>query len=256
MGVRSRWLRRQVLCFVALAVLAAGCGSSSSPDAAPEPTATAVESATESSEATATDEPTAVPAEAADDGETDRTVGDDEIAIGMAFIDSLGSGDHELVVSYLTDEYQASSLGTLTAGQFWTLTSRFNQVADAPIDCRAIAFQVECVWLGTDDLSRILGYRIRPAYLFEFDGDLISDIIYFSNDSETFVAAATWIDENHPGSPLCRASAEELDEYYGGPGALTTPDGEVFGEACATRMILHAPEYLESGRFIPPRGLG
>ena len=138
MGVGSRWLRRHVVGFAALALLAAGCGSSSSPDAAPEPTATAVESAAESSETTATEEPTVAPAEADDDGEPDGTVGDDEIAIGMAFIDSLGSGDHELVVSYLTDEYQASSLGTLTAGQFWTLTSRFNQVADAPIDCRAI----------------------------------------------------------------------------------------------------------------------
>ena len=104
----------------------------------------------------------------------------------------------------------------------------------------------------SDDLANVLGYEKRGEFLFSYEDGAIVDIIYFTNDSEIIVAITGWVDENHPGAPPCAATAEELDAYYGEPGVLAAADGEIFGTACAERLVENAAEYRDSGLYLPP----
>ena len=225
---------------IVIALVAGACTDDSEPDAAaptPTPASTATERPADDPQ---TDEPPASP-------EADPS----RVASAQAFLGHLERGAHQELVALMTPAYRDTSFETRTAAQFWTFSSRFAWIPDAPTLCDEVAGQVECTWVGTDAVSRELGYSKRAGLLFSFDDGAISDIIYFANDSEVLVAFTGWVDENHPGEPACGATAEESDAYYGGAGVLETADGEVFGEACAARLVEHAAAYRDSGFYQP-----
>ena len=226
---------------VAVLLILVGCaGDGDDPEQAAEPTPTATEVTV------VTPEPVeAAPTESASSEP-------DLIGISRAFLDSLDAGDHQAMVALMDPAYRDESLGSSTIAQFWTFTSRFARVASTPASCDAVGTQVECSWRGSDDLANVLGYEKRGEFLFSYEDGAIVDIIYFTNDSEIIVAITGWVDENHPGAPPCAATAEELDAYYGEPGVLAAADGEIFGTACAERLVEHAAEYRDSGLYLPP----
>lgn len=227
------------VCLVAVALLLLGACSAESDPESQTPAATAAP------ESTTVAAPTAEPAVADERPSLVET--------SVAFLDHLETGDYEQMVSLMTPSYRDESFGTTTAAQFWTFSSRFDWVPDVPADCGAVGTQVECSWAGADAVSAVLGYQKRSEFLFSYDDDgAVDDIIYFANDSELLVGFMSWVDENHPGSPACGATGEAFDAYYGGPGTLATADGEVFGAACAARMVDHAAEYRDSGLYLPP----
>lgn len=242
---RSTVMRRRVRVLAAvvavLGVIGAACGSDDATESTQEePPATATVAA--EPPATATTPPVEVAA----------TPGEAELAVAAEFFDHMESGDYESLVSLMTPEYRDVSFGIQTAAQFWTFTSRFQPVPDEPTQCEIVDVDVACSWKGTDNLTRVLGYQLQADYLFSFEDGAISDIGYMANDPQTFFAMATWLDEEYPGEPGCTAGSEELNAYYGGAGVLVTDHGEVFGAACADRMVDRGAEFRDSDRFVPP----
>lgn len=240
--------RRLSLGVLAAVVLIAGaCGSGSEEPEAAQPTPTVEQQRTAEPS-----QPTAEPSQPTAVELAPPETGSSLVQRSLAFLDHLEAGDYEQMVALMTPAYRDVSFGTTTAAQFWTFSSRFDWVPDVAPECAAVGTQVECTWLGTDAVSRELGYRKRGELLFSYEEGAIKDIIYFANDSEVVVAVIGWVDANYPGEPACAATAQEFDDYYGGPGVLAAADGEVFGEACAERMIEHAAEYRDSGLYLPP----